>query len=29
MNGYKYTGGPFGESVRSWNRWIFVNNVEL
>ncbi|MBR2093896.1 MAG: hypothetical protein IJ904_07680 [Candidatus Methanomethylophilaceae archaeon] len=28
MNAYKYTGGPFGESVRTWNRWILVVNGE-
>lgn len=28
MSGYKYTGGPFGESVRTWNRWILVVDGE-
>lgn len=28
MSGYKYTGGPIGESVRTWNRWILVVDGE-
>lgn len=28
MSSYKYTGGPFGESIRTWNRWILVVDSE-
>ena len=28
MSGYRLTGGPFGEKVRSWKRWILVVDGE-
>lgn len=28
MSKFKYTGGPFGEKVRTWKKWIVVVDGE-